>query len=145
MQLSIARADDPRAAGRQIGELLNRFNEQAVGGQAVERFALTVKAPGSDEILGGLSAMSYWGSFYISDLVAPETARGQGLGSELMRLAEQEARARGCLHIWLDTFEFQARSFYERLGFKVFGQLDGLAPFFPRYFMKKTLEPLRSS
>ncbi len=145
MQLSIARADDPRAAGRQIGELLNRFNEQAVGGQAVERFALTVKAPGSDEILGGLSAMSYWGSFYISDLVAPETARGQGLGAELMRLAEQEARARGCLHMWLDTFEFQARSFYERLGFKVFGQLDGLAPFFPRYFMKKTLEPLRSS
>jgi hypothetical protein len=24
---------------------------------------------------------------------------------------------------------------------EVFGRLDGLEPFFPRYFMKKTLEP----
>ncbi len=102
---------------------------------------LTIKAPGSDETLGGLAAVSFWGSFYISDVVVPETARGQGLGSALMRQAEQEARARGCRHMWLDTFEFQARPFYERLGFEVFGQLDGVKPFFPRYFMKKTLEP----
>jgi GNAT superfamily N-acetyltransferase len=141
MQLSIARAeDDPRAAGREISELLGRFNTEAVGGPAGERFVLTIKA-GSDEILGGLLAVSYWGSFYISDVVVPETARRQGLGAELMRQAEQEARARGCRHMWLDTFEFQARPFYERLGFEVFGRLDGLAPFFPRYFMKKTLEP----
>jgi hypothetical protein len=43
--------------------------------------------------------------------------------------------------MWLDTFDFQARPFYERLGFGVFGRLDGLAPFFPRNFMKKTLAP----
>lgn len=42
--------------------------------------------------------------------------------------------------MWLDTFQFQARPFYERLGFEVFGRLEGLAPYFPRYFMKKTLE-----
>jgi GNAT superfamily N-acetyltransferase len=142
MQLSIARAeDDPKAAGREIGELLYRFNVGAVGKAAGEPFVLTIKAPGSNEILGGLVAVSYWGSFYISDIVAPESARRQRLGSELMRQAEQEARARGCRHMWLDTFEFQARPFYERLGFEVFGRLDGLEPFFPRYFMKKTLEP----
>jgi ribosomal protein S18 acetylase RimI-like enzyme len=42
--------------------------------------------------------------------------------------------------MWLDTFAFQARAFYERLGFEVFGRLDGLAPYYPRYFMQKTLE-----
>jgi hypothetical protein len=64
MQLSIARAeDDPRAAGREISELLGRFNTEAVGGPAGERFVLTIKARGSDEILGGLLAVSYWGSF----------------------------------------------------------------------------------
>ncbi|HLK26643.1 MAG TPA: GNAT family N-acetyltransferase [Caulobacteraceae bacterium] len=140
MQLSIARADDDdKAAGREIGELLYRSNVQLVGKPAGERFVLTIKAPGSDEILGGLVAISYWGSFYISDVVVPQEARGAGLGAELMRQAEQEARARGCRHMWLDTFEFQARPFYERLGFEVFGRLDGLAPFFPRYFMQKTL------
>ena len=142
MHLSIARAeDDPKAAGRAIGELLYRFNVEAVGKSASEPFVLTIKAPDSVEILGGLVAVSYWGSFYISDVVLPETARRQGLGSELMRQAEQAARARGCRHMWLDTFAFQARPFYERLGFEVFGRLDGLEPFFPRYFMKKTLEP----
>jgi GNAT superfamily N-acetyltransferase len=142
MQLSIARADDdPKAAGREIGELLYRFNVESVGKPAGVPFVLTIKAPGSDEILGGLAAISYWGSFYISDVVTPDTARRQGLGSELMRQAEQEARARGCQHMWLDTFAFQARPFYEGLGFEVFGRLDGPAPFFPRYFMKKTLQP----
>ena len=142
MQLSIAQAkDDPKAAGREIGELLYRFNAETVGKPAGEPFVLTIKTPGSDEILGGLSAISYWGSFFISDVVVPETARGQSLGSELMRQAEQEARARGCRHVWLTTYAFQARPFYEHLGFEVFGRLDGLEPFFPEYFMKKTLEP----
>ena len=31
-----------------------------------------------------------------------------------------------------DTYAFQARTFYERLGFEVFGQIDGPAPMFPR-------------
>ena len=142
VQLSITHEDDdPRTVGRQIGTLLGQFNEKAVGPTGGKPFVLAIKAPGSDEVLGGLVAVSYWGSFYISDVVAPEAARGQGLGSELLRQAEQEARARGCQHIWLDTFDFQAGGFYERLGFEVFGRLDGLAPFFPRYFMKKTLEP----
>jgi GNAT superfamily N-acetyltransferase len=145
VQLSITREDDdPTAAGRQISTLLGQFNDRAVGPPAGEWFVLTIRAPGSDEILGGLRAVSYWGSFYISDVVAPEAARGQGLGSELMRQAEHEARVRGCRHMWLDTFDFQARPFYERLGFEVFGRLDGLEPFFPRYFMKKDLEPSAS-
>jgi GNAT superfamily N-acetyltransferase len=133
MQLSIQQEDeDPRAAGREIGQLLYRFNVEAVGKSASARFG---------EILGGLAAVSYWGSFYISDVVVPATARGQGLGAELIRQAEREARKRGCRHLWLDTFAFQARPFYESLGFEVFGRLDGLAPYFPRYFMTKRLEP----
>jgi GNAT superfamily N-acetyltransferase len=140
LQLSIKQAEDPRGAGQQIGELLYQFNKEAVGARPGERFVLTITAPGSDEILGGLTAISSWGSFYIDDVVVPEAARGQGLGAELMRQAEHEARARGCRHMWLSTYEFQARPFYEHLGFVVFGRLDGLAPFFPQHFMKKTLE-----
>ncbi len=142
MQFSITREqDDPRAVGRQISTLLGRSNDKAVGPPGGEPFVLSIKAPGSDEILGGLRAASYWGCLQISDVLVPEAARGQGLGSELMRLAEHEARARGCRHMWLTTYEFQARPFYERIGFEVFGRLEGMAPFFPQYFMKKTLEP----
>ncbi|HEX8807408.1 MAG TPA: hypothetical protein VF760_00260 [Xanthobacteraceae bacterium] len=41
--------------------------------------------------------------------------------------------------MWTDTYAFQAKSFYEKLGFTVFGRLDGPAPIFPRFFLKKAL------
>ncbi len=140
MTLTIQQADRPDDAYMPIWAPLLRFNQQAVGDAQGEPFALTLQAPGSDEVLGGLWALSLWGSFYIGLLVTPEGSRDQGLGTELMRRAEAEAVARGCRNIWLDTYAFQARAFYERLGFKVFGQIDGPAPMFPRHFMIKSLE-----
>lgn len=39
--------------------------------------------------------------------------------------------------MWLDTFEFQARPFYEKQGFTLFGALEGGNGATPRYFLKK--------
>ena len=72
--------------------------------------------------------------------MVPADARGQGLGTQIMQRAEAEALARGCVGAWLDTFEFQARGFYEKLGYACFGQIDGYPPGFSRFFMKKTLQ-----
>lgn len=139
MEFSIQRAATPADAYMPIWGPLLAFNQQAVGDAQGEAFALTITAPGDNEILGGLWALSLWGSFYIGLVVAPDGARGQGLGTQLMDQAQAEAIARGCRSMWLDTYAFQARSFYERLGFSVFGQIDGPAPMFPRYFMQKLL------
>jgi hypothetical protein len=57
-----------------------------------------------------------------------------------MSRAESEAIVRGCHHAWLDTFEFQARGFYERLGYRCFGELNDYPTGFARYFMKKALD-----
>lgn len=37
----------------------------------------------------------------------------------------------------LDTQAFQAKPFYERHMFAVFGQIDGPVPYYPRFFMQK--------
>ena len=140
MTMTIQQADRPDDAYMPIWAPLLRFNQDTVGDAQGEAFALTIQAPGSAEVLGGLWALSLWGSFYIGLVVTPETGRRKGLGVELMRRAEAEALARGCRNMWLDTYAFQARGFYERLGFQVFGQIDGPAPMFPRYFMSKTLD-----
>jgi GNAT superfamily N-acetyltransferase len=92
-------------------------------------------------VLGGLWAQSRWGAFHVDMIVVPEALRGAGVGTDLMARAEAEARSRGCHLMWLDTYAFQARPFYERLGFEVFGEMDGPAPFYPRWFMRKTLAP----
>jgi GNAT superfamily N-acetyltransferase len=142
MTFTIKSVADPDAAYMPIWAPLLQFNQQTVGDAQGVPFALTISAEGSDTVAGGLWGLSLWSSFYIGLVVTPEAARGTGLGTELMRQAEAEARARGCQHMWLDTYDFQARPFYEQLGFRVFGQIDGPAPMFPRYFREKRLEPL---
>jgi hypothetical protein len=58
-----------------------------------------------------------------------------------MRRAEAVAAARGCVGVWLDTFSFQARPFYERLGYSVFGTLEDNPRGGARFFMQKRLVP----
>jgi GNAT superfamily N-acetyltransferase len=72
-------------------------------------------------------------------MFVPEPLRGAGIGTSLLQQAEQEALRRGCREMWTDTYAFQARSFYEKSGFTVFGCLDGPPPIFPHFFLKKTL------
>lgn len=48
--------------------------------------------------------------------------------------------ARDCHSAWVDTFSFQARGFYEKLGYTVFGQLD-YPPEHRRFFLEKRLSP----
>lgn len=90
-------------------------------------------------VIGGLVASSRWGGFHIEMVALPTVLRGKGVGSKLLELAEQEARRRNCFHMLLDTQAFQAKPFYERHGFEVFGQIDGPAPYYPRFFMQKPL------
>jgi len=52
---------------------------------------------------------------------------------------EHAAKERGCTAAHLDTFSFQARPFYESLGYEVFGTLDDYPQGHQRFFMKKTL------
>ena len=56
-----------------------------------------------------------------------------------MEQAEAIAHTRGCMGVWLDTFSFQARAFYEKRGYKVFGTIDDYPPGQSRFWMKKLL------
>jgi GNAT superfamily N-acetyltransferase len=102
-----------------------------------EEFATVLKAS-SGEVKGGISAIAWAGMLFIKWLWIDKDHRRGGHGRALMAAAEEEGRRRGCTAVWLDTFEFQARPFYEKLGYELFGTLDFPAGF-KRYFMKKAL------
>ena len=74
-------------------------------------------------LVGGLYGATMWGWLLVDGLWVDARLRGQGLGSRLLAAAEEAALARGCRGVWLGTFDFQARAFYERHGYQVFGEL----------------------
>lgn len=130
---------DDRAAAvirdRIIGELV-AFNDAAAGG--ADHRELSVIARNEGEVVGGLFGHTNWDWLFIAQLWVSETSRGRGIGQKLMREAELEARRRGCKHAHVDTFSFQALSFYERLGYAVVGRLDNYPAGHARYFLQKS-------
>ncbi len=92
-------------------------------------------------IIGGLTGITYWQYLEISFLWVAQEHRQHGYASKLVAAAEAEALARGCEHALVDTFSFQARGFYEKQGFQVFGHLVGFCGKHERYYMHKALAP----
>lgn len=93
----------------------------------------------NDKVVGGLWGHTDFGWLHIELLFFPENLRGTGWGKTAVSNAELEAVSRGCVHAWLDTHEFQARAFYEALGYTCFGELPDYPKGFARYFMRKIL------
>jgi GNAT superfamily N-acetyltransferase len=78
-------------------------------------------------------------SVYIEVVWTDESARGIGLGREAMRLVEDEARRLGARETWLYTMSFQAKPFYEKLGYRQFAELPWLDGRHAHHFMRKDL------
>lgn len=93
----------------------------------------------NNEVVGGVVGDMFGGWIYISLLWIEKSIRGMGYGMKLMQMAEKEAIKSGCSHMHLDTHSFEARPFYEKLGFKVFSKLDDYPPGFSKFFLKKDL------
>lgn len=88
---------------------------------------------------GGITASLYWTWLELDDFWLPETLRGQGLGSSILVQIEQVGREQGANKVLLTTFEFQARTFYERHGYKVVGVVEDYPPGSNYYTMVKVL------
>jgi GNAT superfamily N-acetyltransferase len=90
-------------------------------------------------LVGGVWGYVNWNWLFVGYVWVSETLRGSGYGRQLMTTIEEAARDRGCQYAHLDTFSYQARPFYEGLGYTVFGTLDNYPPGHQRFFMKKAL------
>jgi GNAT superfamily N-acetyltransferase len=129
----------PNAAMREaVLKPLIAHNIAAAGDGGHVPFAITVRDSGGD-IVGGLFG-SIWHGFLFIEQLAMGEASGEGIGRQVMALAEAEARKRGCRGMWLDTFTFQAPWFYPKLGFTEFGRITDYPPGHDRIFLMKRLD-----
>jgi GNAT superfamily N-acetyltransferase len=91
-------------------------------------------------VIGGILAETNAGWCFIKGLWVDEPHRGRGHGSQLLTAVEEAARARGCIGVYLDTYNFQARPFYERSGYRVFGTLPDMPPGGAKFYLAKRLD-----
>jgi len=114
-------------------------NEAMVGPTERHTIAIVLRDE-AGAIAGGLWGMTGFRWLFVQYLAVPPALKGQGLGRSLMLAAEGEARRLGCIGLWLDTFSFQARGFYEKLGYRVIGQIDDFPPGEVRFFLSKRID-----
>jgi Predicted acetyltransferase len=141
--MPITITSEPNAASEDVEAVragLLAFNESFVGPAHSGAVQLFVRDD-SGRVVGGLLGGWRWGWLYIDKLWVREDLRGSGIGSRLLRHAEEEARAAGCTMAVLDTFAFQARPFYEKHGYYVYAELVDFPPGYGQYFLRKELTP----
>lgn len=131
--------DSPSSADRDaITQALVAFNDKMAGPSGFRPLAILIQDDAGNTI-GGLWGKTAYDWLVVELFVVPEQFRGQDLGSNILSRAEQIARERGCIGVWLDTYEFQALGFYRKLGYELFGTVDDHPRGSRRFFVKKLL------
>lgn len=100
------------------------------GTPAQDPVPLQVYATGPDgELAGGAICRVQWHWLHLDLLWVDAPHRGTGLGSRLVARAEQEAReAHGVAGSQVETWDFQAPRFYEKIGYRLIASMDDYPP-----------------
>ena len=139
--------DHRRRVRREIKRFNDRCSPTFAQARTPEHRSLPLDAyvlDGQGELVAGLvgTARFWWtgrGGLETDELWVDEQFRRRGYGRQLVRRVEDDARRRGCVFAHVHTFSFQARGFYERLEYRVIGQLDDYAPGVTLYWLKRDL------
>jgi GNAT superfamily N-acetyltransferase len=137
MTLRLSIPEAPSEADRDaVVAPLRAFNITHGGDPAIRPVAVLL-TDGDGRHVGGLWGRSSYGWLHVELLAVPAEYRGRQYGRALMQAAEDIARRDGQIGMWLDTFEFQARGFYEKLGFELFGELEDHPMGQSHFFLRK--------
>ena len=126
-------------AERIIGEGLNTFNDEVTDINDRQPLAVVIRDPGTGAVLGGAAGRTSLGLLFVNVFYLPKHLRGSGMGSRILQLMEEEAKRRGCCSGVLLTISFQAPGFYERHGWRRFGEVPCHPPGTSRIYMMKEL------
>ena len=82
------------------------------------------KAVKDGKLVGTVDGKHESGVVYIASLITAESERGQGIGTMLIKKAEEFGKKFNAHRTWLITGkDWKENAFYQRLGFKKIGEL----------------------
>lgn len=133
--IAITTHDDvPPGDAAAVDAGLGEYNDAAAPLHEVRRLACFARL-GSRPVIGGAVGRTWGECAEIQQLWVDPAHRGQGIGARLVRAFESAAAARGCRAFYLETFDFQAPRFYEKLGYRIAFTLD----VYPRGVVRHTM------
>jgi GNAT superfamily N-acetyltransferase len=123
---------------RTVIDGVRSFNRAMVG-QGPPRAVACFLKDANGKIVGGALGDLWGRSVHIGGMWVDGPYRGKGHGAALLTAVENYAAAQGQTLCYLETTSFQARPFYEKLGYSVFGELPGIDEGCTLFFLKKAL------
>ncbi len=123
-------ADDARA----IDQGLDDSNAAAAPLHQVKPLHCVARLP-DGTLIGGAKGRTWGECCELRQLWVHAEHRLRGTGTQLVKRFEAAASARGCRVFYLDTFSFQARPFYERLGYEARLEIRGFGTGIAKYIM----------
>lgn len=93
----------------------------------------------AETVVGGAVGRTWGECCELRQLWVADSHRRSGLGTRLVREIERSAMERGCRLLYLETFSFQAKPFYEKLGYRVSTEITGFEEGIVKYLMIRDL------
>lgn len=144
MELQIEQITDGESLSAAVRKGIRESDPDDLGGRDWKPVNIALKSD-DGSVVGGVYGATMWGWLMIDGLWVSPSLRGSGWGRKLLLAAETEAISRGCGGSWLGTFDFQARDFYEHLGYVIFSELPGFPPGHTHFHLRKSLDPNQSN
>ncbi len=91
------------------------------------------------DLVGCVALQIFWGQLHIKYLFVEEDYRVQGFARALMERAFKFGRLEGYNFAFVETMNFQAPDFYQKLGFKIDFIRDGFERETSFYYLSKKL------
>lgn len=123
---------------QEIGDLIRSYNRSKREAAESEPLNLYVEDD-SGQLMAGLVAETFGNWLEIEYLFVKEDLRGQGIGSQLLQQAENEAKKRNCRFAFVNTYQFQAPAFYQKHGYKEVFTLKDYPYIGQRHYYQKDL------
>ena len=92
-------------------------------------------------VVAGISGWTWGDCCELQNLWVAPNLRGHGLATLLLAAAEAEAAARGCSQTVHFTYDFQARSLYERNGYQLVSRVEDFPSGTDLLWYHKRLQP----
>jgi len=96
-----------------------------------------------DKYIGGLTGVIRYGWCFVDILMIEDGYRKAGIGSKLIEQVEKFALENNALGIRLWTWNFQAKEFYEKLGYVCYAEFKDCPPGTTEYHFMKSLTYLK--